>query len=166
MRTTIVLRDGLVSRDGLREEDLRWLFQVGENKAVHPGTAIVDEGVRPDALFVVIRGRFSVGIETLDDVPLAKLEAGEWIGEISFLEGSPASATIVADQESAVLVIDHQVLNERIREDTAFAARMYRAFALVSERRLRNRVDHLAFLVEIGNGTHSQYEIGIPALDW
>lgn len=160
MRTTIV------SRDGLREEDLRWLFQVGEERVVHSGTTIVEEGIRPNALFIVIRGRFDVGVETLDDAPLAKLEAGEWIGEISFLEGSPASATIVADQESAVLVIDHQVLNERIREDTAFAARMYRAFALVAERRLRNRVDHLAFLVEHGNGPRSQRGIGISALDW
>jgi CRP-like cAMP-binding protein len=139
---------------------------VGENKVVHSGTAIVNEGVRPNALLVVIRGRFSVGIETLDDVPLAKLEAGEWIGEISFLEGSPASATIVADQESAVLAIDHQVLSERIREDTAFAARMYRVFALVAERRLRNRVDHLAFLVEIGSGPRSQHGTGIPDFDW
>jgi CRP-like cAMP-binding protein len=160
------MRTKIVSRDGLGEEDLLWLFQVGEERVVHPGTAIVDEGVRPNALFIVTRGRFDVNVETLADASLAKLEAGEWIGEASFLEGSAASATIVADQESAVLVIDHQVLNERIREDTAFAARMYRAFALVSERRLRNRVDHLAFLVEIGNGTHSQYGIGSLALDW
>jgi CRP-like cAMP-binding protein len=150
----------------LREEDLRWLFQVGEERVVHSGTAIVDEGVRPNALFIVIRGRFDVGVETLDDALLAKLEAGEWIGEISFLEGSPASATIAADQESVVLVIDRQVLNKRIREDTAFAARMYRAFALVAERRLRNRVDHLAFLVEIGSDSRSQHGIGSSDLDW
>jgi CRP-like cAMP-binding protein len=150
----------------LRGEDLRWLFQVGEERVVHSGTAIVDEGVRPNALFIVISGRFDVEIGTLDDTLLAKLEAGEWIGEISFLEGSPASATIVADQESVVLVIDRQVLDKRIREDTAFAARMYRAFALVAERRLRNRVDHLAFLVEIGSDSRSQYGIGISNLNW
>ncbi len=65
-----------------------------------------------------------------------------------------------------MLVIDNQVLNERIREDTAFAARIYRAFALIAERRLRNRVDHLAFLVEIGSDPRSRHGIGIPALDW
>jgi CRP-like cAMP-binding protein len=150
----------------LREEDLRWLFQVGEKRVVHSGTAIVDEGIRPDALFIVIRGGFSVGVGTLDDASLAKLEAGEWIGEMSFLEGSPASATIVADQESAVLVIDQQVLDERMREDTVFAGRIYRAFALVAERRLRSRVDHLAFLVEIGRDPRSQHGVGTPDLDW
>jgi CRP/FNR family cyclic AMP-dependent transcriptional regulator len=151
--------------EGLRDEDVLWLFQVGEEKVVRPGTAIVNEGVRPNAIFVVLRGGFSVGIETLADGSLAKLGSGELIGEISFLEGSPASATIVAGEESAVLVIDNQALNERIREDTAFAARMYRAFALVAERRLRNRVDHLAFLFEFGRATDSLREFSIPAVD-
>jgi len=159
MRTTIALSEGL------RDEDMLWLFQVGEEKVVHPGTALVHEGVHPNAIFIVIRGGFSVGVETLANEPLAKLGAGELIGEISFLEGSPASATIVAEEESTVLVVDSQVLNERVRENTAFAARMYRAFALVAERRLRNRVDHLAFLFEFGKGPGSQRGACSPALD-
>jgi len=159
MRTTIALSEGL------RDEDMLWLFQVGEKRIVNPGTALVHEGVRPNAIFIVIRGGFSVGVETLANEPLAKLGTGELIGEISFLEGSPASATIVADEESAVLVIDSQVLNERVREDTAFAARMYRAFALVAERRLRNRVDHLAFLFELERDLGSQRDACTCALD-
>jgi CRP-like cAMP-binding protein len=159
MRTTIALSEGL------RDEDIQWLFQVGEEKAVNPGTALVHEGVRPNAIFIVIRGCFSVGVETFADESLAKLGVGELIGEISFLEGSPASATIEADEESVVLVVDSRVLNERISEDTAFAARMYRAFALVAERRLRNRVDHLAFLFEFGRYSGNQREACIRALD-
>ena len=159
MRTTIALSEGL------RDEDMLWLFQVGEKKIVNPGTALVHEGARPNAIFIVIRGGFSVGVETFADEPLAKLGAGELIGEISFLEDSPASATIVADEESAVLAIDNQVLNERIREDTAFAARLYRAFALVAHRRLCSRVDHLAFLFELGRSPGSPRGISIPIFD-
>ncbi len=159
MRTTIALSEGL------RDEDMLWLFQVGEKKIVNPGSAVVHEGARPNAIFIVIRGGFSVGVETLANEPLATLGAGELIGEISFLEGSPATATIVASEESAVLEIDNRALNERIRENTAFAARLYRAFALIAERRLRNRVDHLAFLFEFGRCADSQRETGIPALD-
>ncbi len=159
MRTAIALSGGL------RDEDILWLFQVGEKRVVKPGTAIVHEGVRPNAIFVVIRGAFSVDIETLADEPLAQLGVGELIGEISFLEGSPASATIVADEESAVLAVDNQLLNQRIGEDTAFAARMYRAFALVAERRLRNRVDHLAFLFDFAKALCGQRGSCIAALD-
>ena len=159
MRATTALSEGL------QDEDLLWLFQVGKERSVDPGTAIVHEGVRPNAIFIVVRGSFNVDVETLVDEPLAKLGAGELIGEISFLEGSPASATIVANEESGVLVVDNQVLSERIRENTAFAARMYRAFALIAERRLRNRIDHLALRFDFGSGSGSQRDFCIPALD-
>ena len=158
MRTIIGLKDGL------KDEDLAWLFQTGEKRVVGPGTAIVHEGVRPNAIFMVIHGQFSVRVRNVADEPLAKLRAGELIGEISFLEGSPASATIVSEEESAVLVIDNERLNERIHEDAAFAARMYRSFALTAERRLRNRVDHLASLFAIGSGPRSRCDCSIPAL--
>ena len=166
MRTTIALSEGL------RDEDMLWLFQVGEKKIVNPGTALVHEGARQNAIFIVIRGGFSVGVETLANEPLAKLGAGELIGEISFLEGSAASATIVADEESAVLVVDDQLLSERIRKNTDFAARMYRAFALIAERRLRARIDHLALRFEFGRtpnkfgrAPNSQGSCCTPALD-
>lgn len=159
------MRKSTALSEGLLDEDMLWLFHVGEEKAVNPGTAIVQEGVRPNAIFVVVRGSFNVGVETLVDEPLATLRAGELIGEISFLEGSPASATIVADEESTVIAVDDQVLNERLHEDTAFAARLYRAFALVAERRLRNRVDYLTYLFELGRGPGSQRNSCAAALD-
>ena len=98
-------------KDGLREEDLAWLLETGVTRIVRPGTAIVHEGVRPNAIFVVIDGRFSVRVKNVAGEPLAALRAGELIGEISFLEGSPASATIVSEEASAVLEIDDQLLN-------------------------------------------------------
>ena len=52
MRNTIALNEGL------QDEDLLWLFQVGKETIVQPGTAIVHQGVRPNAIFVVIRGGF------------------------------------------------------------------------------------------------------------
>jgi CRP-like cAMP-binding protein len=158
MRTTIGLNDGL------REEDLIWLYQAGVEKVVEPGTAIVHEGVRPNAIFVVLHGQFSVRVKNVADQPLATLRTGELIGEISFLEGSPASATIVSEEKSAVLAIDNQLLNEQISNDASFAARMYRSFALTAERRLRNRVDHLASVFAIGGESRWQDEFCVPAL--
>lgn len=151
-------------QDELKDEDLTWLFQTGVEKTVPSGHSIIHEGARPNAIFVVIRGQFSVRLENLAGGPLAKLGAGELIGEISFLEGSPASATVSADEESTVLEIENRELNRRIGEDTGFAARMYRAFALVAERRLRDRVDHLAFRFESAAGPRSQRDFCVPAL--
>ncbi|MBW2542862.1 MAG: cyclic nucleotide-binding domain-containing protein [Deltaproteobacteria bacterium] len=150
-------------KDGLNDEDLAWLFQTGVERVVSPGTAIVREGVRPNAIFLVILGQFSVRLENVAAEPLAVLRVGELVGEISFLEGSPASATIVAEEESAVLAIDNQLLNQRIREDAPFAARIYRSFALTAERRLRNRVDQLASLCAIGSAVRGQSDCRMSA---
>jgi len=135
--------------DGLQDADLTWLAQIGTRRVISTEMTIIDEGVRPNALFLVLHGSFGVRVEDVADEPLAKLGAGELIGEISFLEGSPASATIVAEEPSVVLVIDTQQLSARMRADTAFASRLYRAFALIGERRLRDRVDHLVSRFEI-----------------
>ncbi len=151
-------------KDGLQDEDLAWLFETGVMRIVSPGTAIVREGVRPNAIFVVIDGRFSVRVRNVAGEPLAALRAGELIGEISFLEGSPASATIVSEEASAVLEIDGQRLSERVGKDAAFAARIYRLFALTAERRLRNRVDHLASVFAIGSGIRRRGDCCMPAL--
>ena len=86
------------------------------------------------------------------------VEERAYANEIAFLEDSPASVTIVAEQESVVLAVSRRELEQRILEDVAFAARLYRAFALVAERRLRNRVDNLVFLFEFGSGWCGQSE--------
>jgi CRP-like cAMP-binding protein len=143
-------------RDGLRDEDLTWLFRVGVEQIIEPERNLVCEGQRTNGIFVVIRGQFSVHVANLEAEHLPKLGAGELIGEISFLEGSRASATVVAERESVVLAVGRRELEERIIKDTAFAARLYRAFALVAERRLRNRVNDLVSLFEFGGGWRSQ----------
>ena len=141
----------IVLRDGFRSTDLEWLFRVGTETVVQPGSTLMCEGLRNDSVFVVIRGEFSVQTSNLEPEHPAKLGAGELIGEIGFLEDSPASATIVAERESVVLAVGRRALEQRILEDVAFAARLYRAFALVAERRLRKRVDSLVFLFEFGS---------------
>ena len=145
-------------RDGLRDTDLAWLFRVGVETVIESGSILMREGHRTDSVFVVIRGEFSVQTANLEPVQLAKLGVGELIGEIAFLEDSPASVTIVAKRESVVLAVSRRELEQRILEDVAFAARLYRAFALVAERRLRNRVDDLVFLFEFGSGWCGQSE--------
>jgi CRP/FNR family cyclic AMP-dependent transcriptional regulator len=141
---------------GLQDEDLLWMYRNGVKRVADPGCAIVEEGTHPNAIFLVIRGKFSVRVANVAEEPLAILRPGEVIGEISFLEGSPASATIVSEAESAVLVIDNALLNERICEDTPFAARLYRSFALIAERRLRNRVNQLAPRYAMANAARDQ----------
>ena len=126
-----------------REPDLGWLFEMGTRELIPAGTTLVREGVAPDAIYVVIEGELSVTVLGLRGVQLAILGPGELIGEMAFLEGSEASATIIAEQDTEVLKVSYSRLAQRLETDTRFAAQVYRAFALIAEQRLRRRVGSL-----------------------
>jgi len=49
------------------------------------------------------------------------------------------------------------------REDTAFAARLYRSFALTAKQRLRNRVGQLAPLLQLEGSSHRRDDFCISA---
>ena len=125
------------------ETNASWLFELGTREFLPAGATLLREGVRPNAIYLVITGELSVTVAGPHDDPLASLRAGELIGEMAFLEGSGASATVVAERDSVVLKIDYAPLEQKLQTDSDFASQLYRAFALTAERRLRRRVDSL-----------------------
>ena len=62
---------------------------------------------------------------------------GEFIGELSFLDSRPPSATVIASTNSVVVAIPRHMLETKLRDDTAFAARFYRALGVFLAHRLR-----------------------------
>lgn len=66
------------------------------------GTVIAAEGERGDQCFVIVRGKVAVSRNN------RKITSGRWgavIGEMSLLDGRPRSATLVAEEDSVLLVI-------------------------------------------------------------
>jgi len=123
----------------LAEPDLAWLFSVGQEHQVIANTAITIEDEHLEDLVFVLHGLLGVELEALPDQRIATLGPGELIGELSFLEGSPASATVRAVENSLLLKVSFEALEARLAEDTDFAARLYRSFARTAARRLRAR---------------------------
>jgi hypothetical protein len=75
---------------------VRWL-------AVDPGTAVIVEGERGDAYYVIERGRFRV---EEGGIPRRVLDqAVDGFGEIALLRDSPRTATVIAEEPSVLLVI-------------------------------------------------------------
>ena len=56
-------------------------------------------------VYIVISGRLRV---ELDDSPLAYIEEGETVGELSLLAGSDATATVAAEKPAHLLVLDEE----------------------------------------------------------
>ena len=77
----------------LEDSDLQWLVDAGTKQAVPADTTLITEGKPIDHLYIVIDGEFVVSTEGHE---LARLSAGEVMGEMSMLDSRPPSATIVA----------------------------------------------------------------------
>ncbi len=69
---------------------------------VPAGTVLVHEGADPDALYIVVSGRFSVEVAGTRE-PVAEISSGGTIGEIAFFAGGVRTATCRAIRDSAVL---------------------------------------------------------------
>ena len=71
------------------------------------GESIVEQGKTSNALAIMLTGRASViasdarGREAI----LATLQAGDYIGEMSLIDGEPHSATVRADSQTDVLLL-------------------------------------------------------------
>jgi CRP-like cAMP-binding protein len=126
------------------ESDAQWVLDAGAEQQVKPGTAIIREGGHPSALYFVQKGLLGVTVASAGDRQLAVLGPGELVGEISFLEDEPATATVAAVENASLWAVPRTVLKEKLRTDAAFASRFYKSLALISSRRLRQRVTSLA----------------------
>jgi CRP-like cAMP-binding protein len=96
-----------------------------------PGEAVVQEGEVGESFFVVASGRLRV--EKRDEagakVALARLGEGTFFGEMALLSGAPRAASVVAEEESELLEIRAEVLEDLCRQHPHVAdslARFYR----------------------------------------
>ena len=121
----------------LNDSDIDWLVRAGVRQEVDRGVKIIEEGQPLDSVFLVIEGAFSVQVAALGGKQIALLMSGEVLGEMSFVDSAPPSATVKAVETSTVLAIPRRRLNARFAEDAGFAARFYRALAMFLADRLR-----------------------------
>jgi CRP/FNR family cyclic AMP-dependent transcriptional regulator len=125
--------------------DIEWLRKNGSAKFMSSGTVLIREGAAVDDVFVVLDGKLSVLIKAMGDKEVATLLAGEIVGEMSFVDSRPPSASVVATQDSHLLVLSRSVLSVKLNADNAFAARFYRAVATLLADRLRKTTSYLGY---------------------
>src|SRR5262249_396933 len=98
---------------------------------------LVSEGSNADALYFVIDGVLEVTSAANEHGPLLLLGPGEIVGEISFLDKLPVSATVKASEDSRVLELPRHLLSEKLQTDRQFAARFCHGLGVILSRRVR-----------------------------
>lgn len=156
-RSDSEMRKVLYIMGQLSDSDVEWLGVVGARVKVHKGEVLIRVNDRIDTIYIVLDG--TMAIISTQQIEVGHSGCGEILGEMSFVDSSPASATVTAKEDSIVLAIKKSVLQQKLNEDTAFAARFYRAIAIFLADRMRKLIGAAS------NGIMNEDELDENVLD-
>jgi CRP/FNR family cyclic AMP-dependent transcriptional regulator len=125
----------------LNDDDVEWMLRAGQKRFVPTGGVLIEQGVPVDSVFILLEGKLAVSLRSRRGAEreLARLNAGEIVGEMSFVDARPPSATVRAAEDSTVFALSKTTLNAKLAADQGFGARFYRALAIYLSTTVRER---------------------------
>jgi extracellular factor (EF) 3-hydroxypalmitic acid methyl ester biosynthesis protein len=123
----------------LTTEDMDLLEEKAEHLHFKKNELILQEGSRRQAIFVVRQG--TVRVERTHSgkaVPYARLGPKEIFGEMSFVENEAASATVLAEGDVELDLIEGHHVHGLMASVPGFGTRFYQSLALTLSHRLRS----------------------------
>jgi HD-GYP domain-containing protein (c-di-GMP phosphodiesterase class II) len=127
------LKDSLLLR-GIDLEPVLGLLKDCPVRELKEGTILIHAGKPNRALYLVLSGRLRIHIENLDLDPIAILEPGEIVGELSLIDDQVASASVVAHEDCRLLELDEKTMWTLVEDSHAVA----RNLLFILSRRLRH----------------------------
>lgn len=123
----------------LSDEEERRLLEDGGVRRFEPEAVILQEGDPHTGIFVVRTGHVRVEKDSAGfPLELSRLGPGEIVGEMSFVEGGAASASVVADGEPVeVFQVAEAQLEPLLESSPALYGRFYKSLAEILSSRLR-----------------------------
>ena len=119
--------------NSLDDTQLEQLIQLGEIYDLTPGAPLTTEGEPVDWFYFITAGH---AVVTVDHVEVARLHPGEFVGEISFLTGIHATATVKASDRLSVIALDREKLAKACAEDARLSAAVHQVIGNALARKL------------------------------
>jgi len=149
----------------LTETDLSWLVKAGVYRTLPAGTTVITQGKPIDALYIVLSGELLVTIMGQERREVGRVGCGELLGELSFLDRRPPSATVTVVQPATVLAIPRTVLSTRLEQDLGFAAHFYQALGAMLAYRVRKHLNPFSPGMPLGEDSFYDEELDTELLD-
>jgi CRP-like cAMP-binding protein len=93
-----------------------------------PGEVLIAEGASDDHLYVVDRGSLAVmSHRGAEPETLFTLDTGDFVGELSFIDGTPHYAAVVASGPTRVFGLERRKLESLVDSDPQVVYRVMRA---------------------------------------
>lgn len=140
----------IVLFEQLSENAMDWIVANSKERRLKKQEVLIREGAALSSLHIVLEGVLSVTLPSSGDKLLGLFGPGAVVGEISFVTGEPASASVIAGEDVLLLELASAKLAAKITGDTAFAAEFYRALATMVSEKLRKTNAKLSLLKSAG----------------
>jgi len=121
--------------NGLNLDDIQWLMQQGKEQQYKIDQHVVTKGETLDGIYLVITGQ--LGVQVAGTRFIARLGPGTVVGDISYITGSSASASVLAIENSVVLHIRKSILEATGSLRVGFAKRFLTSLAVINAERLK-----------------------------
>jgi len=149
--TLAFLREVRLFKD-IAEPELIALAETLRERLLRRGQVLVREGEAGEEMFVVLRGSMVISKAVTGRVEqvLARMGPGDFFGEMSLFDRSPRSATVQADSDATLLVLDREALRRLTELSPRAAAAFFYALVQVFIERLRASGDLVAEVTRWG----------------
>eukprot|EP00347_Sterkiella_histriomuscorum_P017965 403347301 len=117
--------------NSLNEEEFKIVVDAMDQRRIQPGDNVIVQGEDGYELFVVEQGTLSCYRQFANQSQatfLKKYEAGDAFGELALLYNAPRAATITADTESLLWVLDRETFNHIVKDSSRNRREKYESF--------------------------------------
>ncbi|MDY7013014.1 MAG: cyclic nucleotide-binding domain-containing protein [Cyanobacteriota bacterium] len=149
------IKQALLILSELNNDDLNWIAQKSKKEHFAVNQTLIYKGRKINSIYLIVDGALSVSIENQE---LAKLGRGEVVGEISFIDNRPPTATVKAIKNSTLLSISHLSLSLKLQKDEGFASRFYHGLLLCLSDRIRGTIGRLGHGINIEEAARESEE--------
>ena len=130
---------------GLEDGDRVLLSSYGEFLPAQAGQKIIQAGEAQESLYLVISGLLHVTIQVEGRAKLvARVEAGETLGEVNVFDPSTASASVVAQEFSQIWKASRQDIDDFVKAYPEAGATLLAGILTIMCRRIRHMNETLA----------------------
>ena len=149
----------------LTDADIDWMARVGIRRRLKDGEILIEQGKPINSIILLLEGQLSVAVRDVGIV--ARRGVGEFVGEMSMVNSAPPSATVAAEGECLILLLDKKILLQKLTTDAPFGCRFYKALAVFLTDRLREMEHRLSGNDEqdLAAETISKDELDVAILD-
>lgn len=128
----------------LDESNREWLLESGRELELPAGAVLIREGQEIDHFYILIEGVMRVFYPEQPDMVISTVGPGQVIGEMSFVEGLPASASVKAEERCMLLMIPFDLVCTEIARNPYFGADLNTALLQILSGRLRRLTDKVS----------------------